>query len=160
MKGEGTQRPKEPSTAPKTLQQACFTQAVFQGSLPRTPAQGGPEAGSTTSTQTIQSTEATLWAGPVSGRHAGRVEGTRPSTGVILDALSLLPRGHPSARSWLSWEGLLVSRSWEDVGFGRRPGLQHSRPSPGKALPQCGQALDTPVNITNTEEALLLIRHP
>ena len=62
MKGEGTQRPKEPSTAPKTLQQACFTQAVFQGSLPRTPAQGGPEAGSTTSTQTIQSTEATLWA--------------------------------------------------------------------------------------------------
>ena len=122
--------------------------------------QGGPEAGSTTSTQTIQSTEASLWAGPVSGRHAGRVEGTWPSTGVILDALSLLPWGHPSAGSWLSWEGLLVSRSWEDVGFGRRPGLQHSRPSLGKALPQCRQALDTPVNISNTEEALLLIKRP
>lgn len=99
MEGEGTQRPGEPSTAPKTLRHACFTQAVFPESLPRTLAQGGPEAGSTTSTQTIQSTEASLWAGPVSGRHAGRVEGTWPSTGVILDALSLLPRGHPSAGS-------------------------------------------------------------
>ena len=138
MKEEGTQRPREPSTVPKTLWQACFTQAVFPGSLPRTPAQGGPEAGSTTSTQTIQSTEASPWAGPVSGRHAGRVEGTRPSTGVILDALSLLPRGHPSATELGRAPGLQILRGcglWKEARSAAQQAKSRQGPSSVRAGP-------------------------
>lgn len=103
IQGEGTQRSREPSTPQKKTPgqstgphgKPASHKLGFQGPLPALQPRGAQRLGAQLSTQITQSTEGSLSAGPVSGRDAGRVEHTQLSAGVILDALSLLPRATP-----------------------------------------------------------------